>query len=109
MAKLLVIEKRGYTHRLLDLDKGKMIRAFQRNYSEIDFIPGTLFICEYEDDGHLKNFIVEEEILGDSEKKRIEICTDELSVGDLIDGVPILNIGKKYAKNGRKMAYAYFR
>jgi intracellular sulfur oxidation DsrE/DsrF family protein len=52
---------------------------------------------------------VEIEIIGDSSKERVEVCTEQVSIGDLIDGVPIVNFGAKYAIKGHKMAYAYFK
>jgi len=111
MANLLVKEKKGGTFRLLDLDTGITIRAFERDFPEVDFIVGTLFICTYEEAylGYLGALSVEMETVGDSSKKRVEVCTEEVSIGDLIDGVPIVNFGAKYAKKGRKMAYAYFK
>ncbi len=109
MAKLLVKEKKGASWRLKDLESGKEHRAFERDFPEIDFIPGSLFICEYVDRGCLAELKIEKEILGDSSKERVEVCVDEVKVGDLIDGIPVLNLGRRYAKGGKKMAYAYFK
>lgn len=109
MSKLLVNEKKGATYRLIDLDTNEEIRAFQRHFENIDFIIGTLFICEYENIGYLSALNVQEEILGDSKKKRIEVCVDKIKIGDLVDGIPVLSLGKKYVKEGKKMAYAYFK
>jgi len=110
MANLLVKEKKGRTFRLLDLDNGNTIRAFQRDFPEIDFIVGTLFICTYEEKGDLLGTLsVDIEIIGDHSKERVEVYTDQVSIGDFIDGVPVVNIGVKYAKKGHKMAYAYFK
>jgi hypothetical protein len=109
MSKLLVKEKKGATYRLFDLDTEQTVRAFQRDFKDIDFIIGTLFECEYTDNGCLNNLDVKKEILGDSQKQRVEVHTDDIKIGDLVDGVPVLNLGQKYVKDGQKMAYAYFR
>ena len=111
MTKLLVIEMKGKTYRLLDIDSKDIYRVFQRDFDSVDFIVGSLFeVSNMKTSGTLiMSFDVVNETLGDSTKPRVELCIDEYKIGDLVDGVPILNFGKKYAKAGKKVAYAYFR
>ena len=108
--KFLVLGKSGATFRLRDLETGKSFRAFGRDHPDVDFLQGTLFIGEFETSGDLLDKMdISEEILGDSAKKPVELCTDDFKVGDLVDGVPILNFGRMYAKGGKKCAKAYFK
>lgn len=108
--KLLIAEKKGYSFRLKDPQTDETYRVFARDYPEIDFVIGTLLICDYKaSEGMIDSIIVHKEIVGDSEKAKVEVCVDDFQIGDLIDGTPILRFGKKYAKKGKKMAYAYFK
>lgn len=108
--RLLIAEKKGYSYRLKDPQSNETFRVFARDFPEIDFIIGTLLICDYEADGDMIDSItVHKEIVGDSDKAKIEVCVEDFSIGDLIDGTPILRFGKQYAKKGKKMAYAYFK
>lgn len=109
MERLLVRELKGATYRLLDLNTNKEIRAFERDFPEVDFIVGTLFECEYKNSGCLSEFTVINEILGDNSKERVELPIKKYSIGDVFEGVPILNFGRAYAKKGEKVAYAYFK
>jgi hypothetical protein len=108
--KLLVKEKKGYSFRLLDIDTKEVYRAFQRDF-KLKFVAGSLLeISSLEHDmGMITSMKVENEVIGDSSKARIEVDTDLVKVGDLIDGVAVLNLGQVYAKKGKKMAYAYFK
>jgi hypothetical protein len=108
--KLLVKEYKGYTYRLIDVDTEQEMRVFSRDFKKIDFIVGNLFKCNYVASGNLiQELDIIEEFLGDSSKTRVEICIDNFKIGDLIDNVPIFSIGTSYVKNGKKMAYAYFK
>lgn len=108
MTKLLVKELKGYTFRLLDLETYKTFRAHK---NEFDLTIGSLLTV---DDIELFNDLITKmnvtsEIVGDSTKERIKVFIDEVKIGDLIDGVPILNFGQNWAEKGRKVSYAYFK
>lgn len=112
--KFLVKEKKGYSFRLLCLETEKTYRVFQRDFKNIDFVTGSLLTVSNINDEELlgdliSSFTVDNEIMGDSSKKRVEVCVDDFKIGDLIDGVPILNFGIAYAKDRKKMRYAYFK
>jgi len=83
MQQLLVRELKGATYRLLDLELGTEIRAFQRDFENVDFIVGTLFECDYEAGAILQTLTIHNEIIGDSEKERIELPIDDYKVGGL--------------------------
>ncbi|CAH0530720.1 hypothetical protein CTH30272_03062 [Allocatenococcus thiocycli] len=108
--KLMISEKKGYSYRLKDPKTNETFRVFARDYPEIDFIVGTLLVCDYKASGDMIDSItVHKEIVGDSSKAKVEVCVEDFSIGDLIDGTPILKFGKQYAKKGKKMAYAFFK
>ena len=106
--KLLVQELKGHSYRLLDLDSRNYFRAMKKDY---DLTVGSILHTANEDiTGDLiSEMTIILEVVGDSTKARVEVCADDVKVGDLIDGVPVLNIGKTYAKQGKKMAFAYFK
>ena len=109
MSKLLILGKKGGSFRLFDVENKETYRAFQKNI-EFDLTVGSLIYCSYETEGGLiEKISVEKEIVGDSDKKRVLVCVDETSVGDLVDNVPVMSLGKSFGKNGKKMAYAYFK
>ena len=103
MSKLLIQEKKGSTFRLFDLETKKVLRVFERDFKEIDFTVGSLLDCKYDFRGDLiEDLKVNNEIVGDSSKARIEVNVAEVKIGDLIDGVPVLSIGKFSQKAARK-------
>ncbi|MDO4700689.1 MAG: hypothetical protein Q4A69_08405 [Moraxella sp.] len=107
MKTLLVKEFKGYSFRLIDVATNETYRAMKKEH---DLAVGSLLtVNELNVENDLiKSMVITNEIVGDSSKKRIEVCVDEVKLGDLIDGIPVLNFGKIYAKKGKKMAYAYF-
>lgn len=108
-SKLLVKEVKGYSYRLLDLELGETFRLHRSEAKKLNLTVGSLLTCDYETSGSaISDLKIHHEVIGDSSKKRVEVDTTEVSVGDLIDGVPVLNLGTVYAKAGKKMAYAYF-
>lgn len=107
MAKYLVTELKGYSFRLLDLESGKEIRAMKKEY---DLCVGSLIEADIEvSGGSIDSMKIISEIVGDSSKPRVELSVSDYKIGDLYEGVPILNFGKSYAKKGVKVAYAYFK
>lgn len=107
--KLLVKEIRGYSFRLLDLESNQTYRLMKKE-APSDLVVGSLLTADIEtSDDLITDITILDEIIGDSSKARVEVCVDDVKIGDLIDGVPVLNLGKVYAKGGKKMAYAYFK
>lgn len=106
--KLLVKELKGYSFRLVNIETQETYRAMKKEH---DLLVGSLLdVSDVDFSSDLINSMtVNNEIVGDSTKERIEVCVDEVKLGDLIDGVPVLNFGRTYAKKGKKMAYAYFK
>jgi len=108
--KLLILEKKGYSFRLLDIESRKTYRALSRNFNIIFTVGSLLEVDEVSVSGDLiEAFNLITETVGDSTKPRVELCIDDYKVGDIFEGVPILTLGKSYAKAGKKVAYAYFK
>lgn len=107
--KLLVKEIKGYSFRLLNLNNGKSYRALSREFK--DMVVGELLTVINFDP--LSELIEELEIIAitapDSSKGRVAVSLDQFQIGDLVDGVPILNLGKRFYKDGDLRAYAYFK
>ena len=107
--KILVKEKRGYSFRLLDLENNISYRAMQKDFKNLFLVGSLLTVSNFEAQSDLIiSMTIDNEIIGDSSKKRIEVDTAVVKVGDLIDNVPVLKLGQAYAKAGKKVAYAYF-
>lgn len=103
---LLVKEKKGYTVRLIDIENGIELRSDNKNLT----IGSLLTAKNVEITGNfITSMNIISEIIGDSSKGRVEVDISKVKLGDLIDGVPVLGLGKTYAKSGKKMAYAYFK
>jgi len=106
--KILVTEKKGSSFRLLDLENNISYRAMQKDFKNL-FVGSLLTVSNFEAQSDLIiSMTIDNEIVGDSSKKRIEVDTAVVKVGDLIDNVPVLKFGQAYAKAGKKVAYAYF-
>lgn len=105
---LLVQEIKGSSFRLLDIAENKYYRAMKADFNLC--VGSLLTVDSLEVYGDLiESMSIAGEVVGDSEKARIEVDTAIVKIGDLIEGVPVLNLGKSYAKAGKKMAYAYFK
>jgi hypothetical protein len=113
MKKLLIKEKKGYSFRAIDIETKKTYRIFQSDFKDFKFTVGALLEVELNDEniyGDLINSMtINKEILGDSTKAKIKVNADTTKIGDLIDGVPILNFGTIWSEKGCKLAYAYFK
>lgn len=108
--ELLVKEKKGYSFRLLNTKTGETFRAFQKDFKNISFLVGSLLTAQMEaSDDLITSIEILNEVVGDSTKTRVEVEVENVKIGDLIDGVPVLNFGQVYAKKGKKVAYAYFK
>ena len=105
--KLLVKEFKGSSFRLVDINTRTTYRAMKSDFKNL--LVGSLLNADIESsDDLILKMTINNEVFGDSSKQRIEVCTDEVKLGDLIDGVPVLSFGKEYAKKGKRTAYAYF-
>ena len=107
--RLLIAKEKGHSLRLLDLDDGlKEYRAITRDNPDL-VVGGLLLVESFETTGNLIDSMnVLMTVKGDVSKERVEIDVKETRIGDLIDGVPILSMGKRFYKKGREKAYAYF-
>lgn len=107
--KFIVKEIKGYSYRLINIEDNCEYRLLKRDAYD-GIVLGSLITANVELSGKaIMEIELLDEIVGDSSKNRVEVCTDDYKLGDLIDGVPIVNFGRSYAKNGKKMAYAYFK
>ena len=106
--KLLVVQKKGYSFRLLDLATEKTYRAISSRFSDLA-VGGLLLVDQIEIVGDLiESMNVLLTVRGDSKKKKTSTVFGKYALGDLIDGVPILRFGSPYYSNGKKLIYAYF-
>jgi len=106
--KILVTEKKGSSFRLLDLENNYSYRANQKDFKNL-LVGSLLTVSNFEAlSDSIISMTIDNEIVGDSSKKRIEVDTASVKVGDLIDNVPVLKLGQAYAKAGKRVAYAYF-
>lgn len=107
--KFVVKERKGASFRLIE---SLTESEYRLHYSDMpdDLFVGCMVVAKVKVQGKLITDIKPLQIVvGDSTKERVEVCREEYQVGDLIDGVPIMSFGKVYAKQGKKMCFAYFR
>lgn len=110
MKKILVREKKGHSFRLLLLSEKspKVYRAITKKYPAL--VVGDLLLAKnLKTIGDLiENMTVITTVPGSSNKQRVLVDPNSVSVGDLIDGVPILRLGATFNIDQEKKAYAYF-
>lgn len=107
--KTFLVERlRGSSYRLKDIETLKRYRALESEYPGL--IEGMLLIANNVETEHtlITSMSVAFVVTGDHEKERVKVSRKEFSIGDLIDGVPILRFGRSFYENKEKMAYAYF-
>lgn len=108
--KLLVVGRKGHSYRLLLLSDREPIeyRAMSKTFPQL-VVGELLTVTELVVLGDLIEAMkVCSAVKGDSRKKRILISVEEINVGDLIEGVPVLRIGTTFYVEQEKKAYAYF-
>lgn len=106
--KLLIVAKKGYSFRLLDIESQIMYRALESEFPDLA-IGGLMLAERVKITGDLiESMNVLFTIKGDSAKPRVEKIAGDFAIGDLVDGVPILSIGKPYYRGGEKRVYVYF-